>query len=118
MPCCTEARQISTKEVPYHYMQVTSFAKELLKCTSSIENMLTQSPCVIDGMANVQKLNSDQKILASNVDEKILQEKAGQQLNRFLRNSETMKQLMHYIISEWRKIFLVSRWAGKKYTAQ
>ena len=80
--------------------------------------MLTQSPRVIDGMANVQKLNSDQKILASNVDEKILQEKAGQQLNRFLRNSETMKQLMHYIISEWRKIVLVSRWAGKKYTAQ
>ena len=63
------------KEVPYHYMQVTSFAKELLKCTSSIENMLTQSPRVIDGMANVQKLNSDQKILASNVDEKILQER-------------------------------------------
>lgn len=53
-------------------MQVTSFANELLKCTSSIENMLTQSP---DGMANVQKLNSDQKILASNVDEKILQER-------------------------------------------
>ena len=56
-------------------MQVTSFANELLKCISSIENMLTQSPCVIDGMENVQKLNSDQKILASNVDEKILQER-------------------------------------------
>lgn len=39
-------------------------------------------------------------------------------MNRFLRNPETMKQLMHYIISEWRKIVLVSRWAGKKYTAQ
>lgn len=35
-------------------------------------------------------------------------------MNRFLRNPETMKQLMHYIISEWRKIVLVSRWVGKK----